>query len=1560
MTTVSSIRAALIGSDSLLVQCGEHLLSQGHTISHVVTDQSRIADWARSHSLAVLDANTDYLPELSAEAFDCLFSITWLSILQDEVLALPTKWAINFHDGPLPRYAGLYTPAWAIMERAPRYGVTWHAMTSGIDRGDILEQEYFDLAPDESSLTINTRCFEAGLASFQRLVSGITAGEVQRSAQDSTERTYFGKYKRPRAGCTLDWNRPVLELDALVRALDFGSYSNPLGTAKIFGPNEALSVTRAKPVSQSGAPGQIMSLDGDALVVGTREGALSMTEFAHPCGATLTVNELVRRWSLAAGMFLPILSTEQAEQLTQLNEKLVRTEPFWALRLKNLEPIELPWAEPRGPVATRERGEVTLELGQFEFFRSFGQSGILTAIGGYLARTTGKALFHVGLRYGSETAPLGYTALVVPFEFNLDLSQSITTAIEHSNEELQNLRRRGSWMRDLIGRDPELRNRPELERSSLLPIDIFLDAKTSSTEYASTADLTFILNEESRELRIQHDVAAYSTAAIERISNHLRTWFSSLACSQTPLSEAQLLPENELEQVLVGWNSTVRDYPGDRCIHTLFEECVRVHPNSIAAACGECEVSYASLDQRANQLAHQLIEQGVGVGDRVGLYLERSIELLIAVFGILKAGGAYVPLDPEFPADRIQFMLEDANARALVTESSLLPRIHAGDASIVCLDTDAEAIARRPETAPASTVTPYDLAYAIYTSGSTGTPKGVLIEHRNVANFFAGMDERIGEVKDGVWLAVTSLSFDISVLELLWTACRGFKTVLYQGLRKQSSSPQSAFDFGLSFFASNRKEDAATQYDFLLDSARFADQNGFNSIWTPERHFHAFGGLYPNPSVTSAALAAITKNIQLRSGSVVMALHHPIRIAEEWSLVDNLSRGRVGISIASGWHPNDFVLAPDCYENRKELMIENIRLVRKLWRGEAVDFPGPDGAPVSTSIMPKPVQSELPIWVTAAGNPETFRQAGELGANVLTHLLGQTTEELREKITVYRKAWKSAGHVGEGSISLMLHTFIGENLDEVREIVREPMRDYLRSAVDLIKNHVASWSAVKKSVDGGMAPEIGSLEDLPQEDLEALLDYSFERYFETSALFGTPESTLEMLATLHSMGIGEITCLVDFGVPCQQVLDSLPSLAKLRDLADERFGQPSDAPESVAELIARHGVTHMQCTPSMASLLIEDEATADSLSALEVMMIGGEAFPIELARRLEALIEGRLINMYGPTETTIWSSTKEITSELERMTIGTPIANTQFYVLDSSLNPMPIGASGELYIGGDGVTRGYHERPALTNEHFVVNPFRPSERMYRTGDLARWLPNGEVDYQGRLDHQVKIRGYRIELGEIEARLSEHDDVAQAVVVASNGPEPTRLVAFLIPNEDAELSGTPLAQHLASSLPDYMIPEEFRVIGSYPLTPNKKVDRKAITTLLSEQNAPTTRVATPVTTPTTSISSPISVDSDNEVMEALQTIWKDVLGLESCGLDENFFDLGGHSLLTIRVQKAIRDTLGVNVPLVDMFRYTTIRTLAQSLKPADEKKANDKEAPPSRAAQRAAKRRRRAS
>ena len=689
----------------------------------------------------------------------------------------------------------------------------------------------------------------------------------------------------------------------------------------------------------------------------------------------------------------------------------------------------------------------------------------------------------------------------------------------------------------------------------------------------SQFDLKLTVLEDKQDIFgvLEYSLDLFELETIERMAGHFQRLLEGMvAQAEQRVEHLPLLTQAELRRLLVEWNPAATALPQKLCLHELFEQQANCLPEVVALVFKEQQFTYGELNQRANHLAQSLRRSGVGPERLVGFCLRRSVEMVIGILGILKAGGAYVPLDPAYPKERLAFMLSDSHASLLLTQQELLPHLPAFSGEVICLDqfslasTSLDAVGEKVAEEHAD-----QLAYVIYTSGSTGKPKGVMLSHRNVANFFVGMDQRLSAERPGVWLAVTSISFDISVLELLWTLTRGFKVVIQ---------------------------------------------------------------------------------------------------------------------------------------------------------------------------------------------------------------------------------------------------------DELSEI--------------------------------GTATEA----------------------------------------------------------------DAYP----------------------VAAQISHYQVTHLQCTPSLMQILLSDGQTRAALSQLDCIMLGGEALPPSLAAALRELVRGRILNMYGPTETTIWSSTFALDNLERGVAIGTPIANTTMYVLDSRLQPVPIGVTGELYIGGLGVARGYWNRPELTAERFMPDPFvgslisasegdgssvpglascRPGSRLYRTGDLARYRNDGQLLYLGRRDAQVKIRGHRIELGEIEAILRQHPQLSEAVVDAQKPPHgDLRLVAYVVSSSSHVPSLSELRTFLSTQLPGYMLPATFVFLDALPLTLNGKVDRKMLPMPEIRQGGTDNSYMSPRT----------------QTEEQLAQIWASVLKLDRVSIHDNFFELGGHSLLATQIISRIQTSFQIALPLRNLFITPTIADLARSI------------------------------
>ncbi len=655
-------------------------------------------------------------------------------------------------------------------------------------------------------------------------------------------------------------------------------------------------------------------------------------------------------------------------------------------------------------------------------------------------------------------------------------------------------------------------------------------------------DLTLLMEETDSGIRgaLEYNTDLFDAATIARMAEHLQRLLAGIVANpEQQIAQLPLLTANEQHQLLA-WNHTQAEYTLNKCIYELFEEQVEKTPDAVAVVFADRQLTYQELNTKANQLTHYLQKLNVSSDTLVGICIERSLEMVVGLLGILKAGGAYVPLDPAYPAERLAFMLADADVSVLLTQKHLQDGLPQTSAQIVCLDQDWDTVAQHSNDNPNSAVQPENLAYVIYTSGSTGQPKGVMIPHRALCNHMLWMQSEFPLTTSDRVLQKTPFSFDASVWE---------------------------------FYA-------------------------------------------------------------------------PL-----------LTGGRLIVAQPGGHQDNAYLL----------------------------------------------------------------------------------------------------------------------------------------------------------------------------------------------------------------------------------------------------------------DLIAQQQVSIVQFVPSQLRSLLTEQKIYNCHSWRRVFC-GGEALAIDLQTSFFSILPNvELCNLYGPTEATIdtvyWRCQPE--DEQRVVPIGKAIANTQIYLLDSYLQPVPIGVPGEIYIGGAGLARGYLNRPDLTAEKFIANPFLSGTKLYKTGDLARYRPDGTIEFIDRFDGQVKLRGLRIELGEIETQLTQYLQIKQAVVlVREDIPGEKRIVAYIVPSQEQSPTVSELRSFLKNNLPDYMVPSVFITLNTLPFLPNGKLDRKALPAPDTARPDLQAVFATPRT----------------PVEETLVQIWSEVLRLENVGINDNFFELGGDSILSLQVI-AKANQAGLQLTPKQIFEYQTIGDLA---------------------------------
>lgn len=347
--------------------------------------------------------------------------------------------------------------------------------------------------------------------------------------------------------------------------------------------------------------------------------------------------------------------------------------------------------------------------------------------------------------------------------------------------------------------------------------------------------------------------------------------------------------------------------------------------------------------------------------------------------------------------------------------------------------------------------------------------------------------------------------------------------------------------FSLMFFGYNKFTEDVDPYKLYIDAAEFADQRNFEALWIPERHFTELGSAFPNPGILLSAIAQKTERLKLRAGSVVAPLHHPVIIAENWAMLDQLSHGRMGLSLASGWHANDFALCPDNFEGRHKILFSSAETVRQLWRGESLECVNGLGQTAEIHIPLPPKQAQIPIWITSAGNLKTITTAGEKGHNLLTHVYNNDLDVLSNNIKAYRQSHPE----NKGWVSVMVHTFMGSNSAEVLGILRETYRDYLKANKDLL---------IAGNIDD--KEKINKLND---RELNEICDFVFDRLYNGRALLGTPQDCLEYAKKLNDIGVDEVLCLLDFGLEPEIILSHLPYIEECKNLFNDYLGNTVSA-----------------------------------------------------------------------------------------------------------------------------------------------------------------------------------------------------------------------------------------------------------------------------------------------------------------------------------------------------------------------------------------------------------------
>jgi amino acid adenylation domain-containing protein len=798
-----SFDCLLIGTGSLLIECAQILMESNYRVIGIVSPDQAIASWAEKNNLVYYKNLQQFKLVFTQASCDYLFSIVNQTILEPEILDLADL-AINYHDALLPTYAGLNATSWAIIKGEKYHGITWHEMSQGIDTGKILKQVKIELDSSETALTLNTKCYQAAITSFQGLITELETKKITVKAQDLRKRSYFPRHQKPPRFGIIDFNCDATVIDNLVRGLNFGNYPNPLGTAKLVlnstsGLDCALDyalnyvvVTQVKVLEAQSTqlPGTIVGIEQGQLIVATASQDIALATIVNQQNQPQAIAQLAADYQLAVGQKLPEIDPSQILELVQRGKKNAPSETYWLQQLSQKQSLSLPFEqpatlnllEPNHNSSSRQNNQQPIKLVKLSLSPKvtdlFGVSleVPIAAWAIYLARLSGNHQLTLG--FDRLTADPWF-ARYVPCNLKISLEQDFAQVLKTVKKRLALNQKHQTHSTDLMVRYPQL----EANQTDFSVIVTQLNSETQAglvPDNSSPSHLTLIVDQQGAEYWWSYNPEVFSAKAIAIMVEQWITLLEGIVRNVTaPVSQLPLISPAERQKILEKWNDTASNYPHDRCLHQLFEVKAAENPQAVALVCQGESLTYGELEQQAHQLACYLQSLGVQEETLVGVCLDRSLAMIVSLFAILKAGGAYLPLDPNYPIARLTYLLEDAGAEILITQSKLRDCLPTTSPQVVCLDQDWQRVLVSNNNL-VSQVNSHNLAYVIYTSGSTGNPKGVEIEHHSVVNTLCDLEQRFKVTSQDRILAVSSLSFDLSVYDIFGVLGSGGTVIMPQ------------------------------------------------------------------------------------------------------------------------------------------------------------------------------------------------------------------------------------------------------------------------------------------------------------------------------------------------------------------------------------------------------------------------------------------------------------------------------------------------------------------------------------------------------------------------------------------------------------------------------------------------------------------------------------------------------------------------------------------------------------------------------------------------------------
>ena len=791
-----NIKCYIIGKGSLLIKSAEMLLANNHEILGILSDDKDVISWADKNNVDYLqyESYIEIKEYLLKNEFDYLFSIVNNVFIKDDILELPKRVAINFHDSPLPKYAGANATSWAIIEDQKEHAITWHKIDNQYDAGAILKQIKFSISKEDTVFSLNAKCFEKAIEGFKELLSDIESDNICEIAQDLRHRSYISRINNTDLKQDYMWNVGLLSkemttenIESLIKALDYKTYDNQLAKVKFILNEKIYMINKIIILNEEAAKeaGQVVEILGDKIKIATKNKNIIIDEIRDINNVKINISELILNNKITVNTNL-FLDKNALQNIKEFDKKVCKFEDFWVNQFLSFDNSDIPY------ISTNKIEDKRIKVVKLDDriinnlsnrYKDVNEI-ILTTFLMYIRKLYKKD--HISIGYKSKELNIkdevkNIYSSIVPFNIDITENNIFSNVAKESEILIKEMVKNRTYSKDMFLRYKDIKSKNIKYNICYTETDI-CDLSDSVREILNNKDknlITLIDSEKilSGEVELQiindeNNISAIlkcsdkvSYENIKQITKQIEYLLSNIDNNYT-IKELSLISEAERKKIINIWNNTDADYEKDKGYIDLFENVVRKFPDKIAIKKDNESLTFFELNKKANQLANYLIKEGIKKEDCVGILFNKSINMLVSLLAVLKTGAVYIPIDKKYPIERIKYIIQDSNLKIMITNNKLDTEYDDLLNKIIILDDVEEQLEEETSEDLKVDIKTDDLAYIIYTSGSTGRPKGVLVSHRGLNNLKVAQKELFNLNENDNILQFSSFSFDASIWEI--------------------------------------------------------------------------------------------------------------------------------------------------------------------------------------------------------------------------------------------------------------------------------------------------------------------------------------------------------------------------------------------------------------------------------------------------------------------------------------------------------------------------------------------------------------------------------------------------------------------------------------------------------------------------------------------------------------------------------------------------------------------------------------------------------------------------